>query len=59
VSSAHTTILALFVGILGKSLIYGRKNTGPGIDPYGTPRVTISQPDEMLFWVSLLSTATF
>jgi hypothetical protein len=41
-------ILALLVGILGKSLIYRGKNSGQRNEPCGTPCLTISHPEEVL-----------
>jgi hypothetical protein len=51
-------ILALLVSILGKSLLYRRKNSGPRIENCGSLWLTISHPEEvLLITVALLSKA--
>jgi hypothetical protein len=48
VSSAYMMILAILVIMLGRSLTYSRKNSGPRIEPYRTPYLVISHSEEVL-----------
>jgi hypothetical protein len=45
VSSANKTILLLLFVKEGKSFMYRRNSKGPSIDPWGTPWVTLPQPE--------------
>jgi hypothetical protein len=54
VSSANSTGLWLFPNTLARSFIYKRERSGPSMDPWGTPHLTLIHLEKLLWQEFLL-----